>query len=83
MATRKSPVAAAKSVAAEPVAEVPAVAVPEPVKVPVFRDKAFVSRTLILDSGRAVPVARSRVSADDAELLAYLTEHEEFEPEPE
>ena len=44
-----------------------------------FRDKVFTSRTLVLESGRTVPVARGRVTATDAELLTWLTANPEFE----
>jgi hypothetical protein len=45
----------------------------------VFRDKVFTSRTLVLESGRTVPVARGRVTATDTELLTWLTANPEFE----
>jgi hypothetical protein len=49
-------------------------------KVPVFRDKEFTSRTLILPQGRTVEVKRGQVEAVDAELSAFLKARQDFEP---
>lgn len=49
---------------------------------PTFRDKLYISRTLILpESGRALAVLKAQVSvpAADTEALAYLKANEEFE----
>ena len=51
----------------------------EAVKVPVFRDKEFTSRTLILPDGRTVRVVRGRVEATDLELLTFLRARSSFE----
>lgn len=48
-------------------------------KHPVFRDKEFTSRTLILPKGRTVAVVRGEVAATDADLLAFLADREDFE----
>lgn len=46
--------------------------------VPVFRDRAYKRRTLILPDGRSVSVTQSRISASDPELLRYLEQHPDF-----
>lgn len=58
---------------------VPVAAAPDEPKKPVFRDKAFMSRTLILDSGRTLPVTRGQVEAVDDEALAFLTVSQDHE----
>ena len=45
----------------------------------VFRDKVYTSRTLILPSGAAMPVAKGRVSALSDDQFQYLSTHPEFE----
>ena len=47
-----------------------------------FRDKVYTSRVLILPGERQLPVAKGRVTvaADDADALAYLQKHADFEP---
>lgn len=47
-----------------------------------FRDTVFTSRTLVLPNGSLVDVAQGVASVDssDADALAYLKAHEEFEP---
>ena len=49
--------------------------------VPVFRDKAYKSRILILDDGRAFAVEKARIEATDPALLAYLEQHPDFSRE--
>ncbi|WP_375592181.1 hypothetical protein [Chitiniphilus eburneus] len=44
-----------------------------------FTDKAFKSRTLVLPDGRAFPVAKSRITANDPALIAYLDRHADFD----
>ncbi|WP_122283393.1 hypothetical protein [Pseudomonas syringae group genomosp. 3] len=46
-----------------------------------FRDTVFTSRTLVLPNGKVVAVAQGVASVDssDAEALAYLKAHNEFE----
>lgn len=56
-------------------------AVPAPTSgAPCFRDKQFTSRTLTPPNGQAYAVAQGRIQAVDAELLAYLKQHPDFEP---
>ncbi|TWR93397.1 hypothetical protein FJD38_00410 [Pseudomonas saxonica] len=45
----------------------------------VFRDKVYTSRTLILPSGAALPVAKGRVNATTDDQLQYLSTHPDFE----
>lgn len=51
----------------------------EPVKRPVFRDKEFTSRTLILPNKRTVQVVGGLVEATDPELLTFLRTRSSFE----
>lgn len=44
-----------------------------------FRDKVYTSRTLILPSGAALPVAKGRVNATTDDQLQYLSTHPDFE----
>ena len=44
-----------------------------------FRDKVYTSRTLILPSGAAVPVAKGRACAVDDDQFQYLNTHPDFE----
>ena len=48
-----------------------------------FIDKAFKRRTLVLEDGRVFLVEKSRISAVDPALIAYLDQHAEFERAPE
>ena len=54
---------------------------PEPAQIG-FRDTVFTSRTVVLPNGSLVDVAHGVASVDssDADALAYLKAHEEFEP---
>ncbi len=45
----------------------------------VFRDKAFKSRTVVLNDGRAFAVEKSTIVATDAALIAHLDNHPDFE----
>jgi len=62
-------------------------AAPEAVKVevlvvapshPVYRDKVYTSRTLVLASGATHKVIAGKVTADTDELLSFVSAHEEF-----
>ena len=44
-----------------------------------FRDKVYTSRTLILPSGAALPVAKGRVHAADDQQFQFLGTHPDFE----
>ncbi|WP_262502216.1 hypothetical protein [Pseudomonas fragi] len=62
-------------------ATVPALEKNAPVLSParVFRDKVYTSRTLILPSGAALPVAKGRVHAADDQQFQFLSTHPDFE----
>ena len=45
----------------------------------VFADKAFKSRTIVLEDGRSFPVVKARIAADDPVLIDYLDKHADFE----
>lgn len=44
-----------------------------------FADKAFKSRTIVLEDGRTFAVEASRIVADEPALIAYLDANPEFE----
>lgn len=45
----------------------------------VFADKAFKTRTIVLEDDRTFTVEKSRISTDDPALIAHLDAHPEFE----
>ncbi|QOJ19947.1 MAG: hypothetical protein HRU77_04115 [Gammaproteobacteria bacterium] len=45
----------------------------------VFKDKAFKSRTIVLDDGRSFVVEKSTIEATDAALIVHLDSHPDFE----
>ena len=45
----------------------------------VFADKAFKTRTIVLEDGRTFAVEKSRIAATDPALVAHLDKHPEFE----
>lgn len=45
----------------------------------IFKDKAFKSRTIVLDDGRAFPVEKSTIEASDPALIEHLDSHPDFE----
>lgn len=65
--------------AAERAQVVDPVVLPAPVKRPVFRDKEFTSRTLILPNKRTVQVVGGLVEATDLDLLTFLRARSSFE----
>lgn len=85
MATVKTEKVTEENPPVSPVVEgaqaVAAVVPAEVVKRPVFRDKEFTSRTLILPEGRTVQVVGGRVEATDLELLTFLRARSSFELE--
>lgn len=44
-----------------------------------FADKAFKSRTVVLEDGRTFAVEKSRIVATDPALIAYLDVNPDFE----
>lgn len=49
----------------------------------VYRDQAFISRTLVMRNGRLLQVKAHRVEAQDAEEQAFLDKHPDLERLPE
>lgn len=45
----------------------------------IYQDKAFKSRTIVLEDRRAFQVDKSRIEANDPALIAHLDKHAEFE----
>ena len=45
----------------------------------VFADKAFKTRTIVLEDGRTFAVEKSRIVANDPALVDHLDKHPEFE----
>ena len=45
----------------------------------VFADKAFKTRTIVLEDGRTFAVEKSRIVAADPALVDHLDKHPEFE----
>ena len=45
----------------------------------VFADKAFKTRTIVLEDGRTFAVEKSRIVAADPALIDHLDKHPEFE----
>ena len=63
----------------EPAALVLQKTTPDTDPIRTFRDKVYTSRTLILPSGAAVPVAKGRACAVDDDQFQYLNTHPDFE----
>lgn len=59
------------------------VSIDKPVSPVVYRDRAFISRTLVMSDGRVLPVSKHRVEALDAEAQAFLDKHPDLERLPE
>ena len=49
----------------------------------VYRDRAFISRTLVMSDGRLLQVSKHHVEALDAEAQAFLDAHPDLERLPE
>jgi len=49
----------------------------------VYRDRAFISRTLVMRDGRLLQVSAHRVEAQDADAQAFLDAHPDLERLPE
>ena len=49
----------------------------------VYRDNAFISRTLVMRNGRTLEVRKNRVEASDAEAQTFLDKHTDLERLPE
>ena len=60
-----------------------AVPIDKPVSPVVYRDRAFISRTLVMRDGRLLQVSAHRVEGLDAEAQAFLDAHPDLERLPE
>ena len=49
----------------------------------VYRDRAFISRVLVMPKGRTLHVSAHHVEASDAEAQAFLDKHPDLERLPE
>ena len=59
------------------------VSIDKPVSPVVYRDRAFISRTLVMRDGRLLQVSAHRVEGLDAEAQAFLDAHPDLERLPE
>lgn len=59
------------------------VSIDKPVSAVVYRDRAFISRTLVMSDGRLLLVSKHHVEALDAEAQAFLDAHPDLERLPE
>ncbi len=55
------------------------VSIDKPFSPVVYRDRAFISRTLVMLGGRTLPVSAHRVEALDTEAQAFLDTHPDLE----
>ena len=55
----------------------------KPVSPVVYRDRAFISRVLVMRSGRTLHVSAHRVEASDPEAQTFLDKHLDLERLPE
>lgn len=55
------------------------VSIDKPFSPVVYRDRAFISRTLVMLGGRLLPVSAHLVEAADAEAQAFLDTHPDLE----
>lgn len=59
------------------------ISIDKPVSPVVYRDRAFISRTLVMRDGRLLQVNKHHVEASDAEAQAFLDKHPDLERLPE
>ena len=59
------------------------VSIEKPVSPVVYRDRAFISRVLVMRDGRTLHVSAHHVETSDAEEQAYLDKHPDLERLPE
>ena len=59
------------------------VLIDKPVKPVVYRDRAFISRTLVMSDNRLLQVSKHHVEALGAEAQAFLDAHPDLERLPE
>ena len=59
------------------------VSIDKPVSPVVYRDRAFISRTLVMSDSRLLQVSKHHVEAPDADAQAFLDKHPDLERLPE
>ncbi|KMM83326.1 hypothetical protein SAMN04490203_2952 [Pseudomonas taetrolens] len=59
------------------------VSIDKPVSPVVYRDRAFISRVLVIRGGRTLHVSAHHVAAQDTEAQAFLDKHPDLERLPE
>lgn len=59
------------------------VSIDKPVSPVNYRDRAFISRVLVMPKGRTLHVSAHRVEGVDAEAQAFLDKHPDLERLPE
>ncbi|KOX66718.1 hypothetical protein AA303_02095 [Pseudomonas psychrophila] len=59
------------------------VSIDKPVSPVIYRDRAFISRVLVMPKGRTLQVSAHRVEGLDAEAQAFLDKHPDLERLPE
>ena len=55
------------------------VSIDKPVSLVVYRDRAFISRTLVMPGGRLLNVSQHHIKALDAQAQAFLDKHPDLE----
>lgn len=59
------------------------VSIDKPVSAVVYRDRAFISRTLVMPGGRLLNVSQHQIEALDIQAQAFLDKHPDLERLPE
>ncbi len=59
------------------------VSIDKPVSPVVYRDRAFISRTLVMPGGRLLNVSQHQIEALDVQAQAFLDKHPDLERLPE
>ena len=59
------------------------VSIDKPVSPVVYRDRAFISRTLVMPGGRLLNVSQHHIEALDVKAQAFLDKHPDLERLPE
>ena len=59
------------------------VSIDKPVSPVVYRDRAFISRTLVMPGGRLLNVSQHYIEALDVQAQAFLDKHPDLERLPE
>ena len=59
------------------------VSIDKPVSPVVYRDRAFISRTLVMPGGRLLNISQHHIKAPDVQAQAFLDAHPDLERLPE